>query len=104
MERQTALISNYLRHHNKPTFRHFIKANEKKIEDVSVKLLSNDTAIQLERGWAKAYNNITIIIRPGKPLAETIRQTSANFKYIHQVVTAKKKRTTKRLHPARTKT
>lgn len=71
MERQTALISKYLKHHNKPTFKHFIKSNERKIEDISISLISTDSAISLERAWAKAYNSTANIVRPGKPLVET---------------------------------
>jgi hypothetical protein len=71
MKRQITLISNYLGNHNKPTFKHFTKTNEKEIEDISVKLPPNDTAISLERAWSKAYNNTAIIKRPEKPLAES---------------------------------
>ncbi|KAI8088086.1 uncharacterized protein B0P05DRAFT_569514 [Gilbertella persicaria] len=71
MERQTTLITNYLRLHSKHTFKHFTKTNERNIEDISIKLPSNDKAISLERAWAK--------------------KTSPTFKYIHQIVVAKRK-------------
>lgn len=75
MGRQTTLINNYLRLHNKPTFNHFTKANKKKIEDISVKLVSNDKATSSKRVWAKAYNNSFIIVRPGKLLVRIFSKT-----------------------------
>jgi hypothetical protein len=68
MKRQIKLIAKYLKSHSKPNFNHFAKIHERTIEDISVKLLSNGKAITLERGWAKAYNDFVVILRPGKPL------------------------------------
>jgi hypothetical protein len=67
MKRQIKLITKYLKSTSKPTFIHFSKTHERKIEKISVKL-PNDNAISLERSWAKAYNDSVVILRPGKPL------------------------------------